>query len=128
MTPVVCSAAGPQRCKAGLDCIREPEEVECEVDKMRAEIEPEASSRTGLLAPALADKRAETVHVCLEVHNFAQDTGGNDGLCSEDIALPPAILEDGKEPVMLACNTDEFARFREIKSKRLVDDYVLADA
>src|SRR6516225_3312616 len=99
-----------------------------QVDEVWAEIEPEAGAGARFFSPALADKRAEAVHVGLEVHDLAENSGGEDGLRGENIALPAAVLKDGEEALVFAGDADKLTSLGEIEGEGFVDDDVLSCA
>jgi hypothetical protein len=128
VSPVVRLAAGTQGGNAGEHGVRKTEEMQGQIDEMRAQVKPEASARTGIFAPALTDERAKTVHMSLEVDDFAEDPGGEDVLRGKNVALPATILKDGEQTIFLASYPDKLTRFGKVEGERLVDDDVLTCA
>jgi hypothetical protein len=100
--------------------------VKRDVDEMRPEIEPETGSRSGIFAPTLTDERTEAIHVRLEVRDFAEASGLEDGFGGEDVAFPSAVLKDGEKSVLFACDPDELTGLGEVEGEGLVDNNVLA--
>lgn len=54
MRPVIGPGTGSLPGEAGLHPIRDAEQLDNLIDQMRAQIEPDAASRSGVLAPAIA--------------------------------------------------------------------------
>jgi hypothetical protein len=76
--PIVRPSAGTKCSEGREDCIGESEEVDSEIDEVRAEIEPKPSTWSRIFTPALANEWAEAIHVRLEVHYLAKRAGGED--------------------------------------------------
>ena len=65
--PVIGLAASRRMAKLALTSLWKSEEIDCQIDQVRPEIEPQARTRASIFAPASADDRAKAIHVALEV-------------------------------------------------------------
>src|ERR1700760_3665541 len=73
------------------DRLRHSELLQCLIDQMGSEVEPEARTRPGRPPPALAYCWTVTVHVGFEQRNFAQPARGDDRARGENFAVPSPI-------------------------------------
>src|SRR5271163_1480390 len=93
---------------------------------MRAEIEPNAATRSRQLAPALARLRTVTVVVRFEMSDFAERATRDNLAHRQKIGVPSAILKNGDQSPAALRQRDEFRCFGECVGERLVHHNVLA--
>src|ERR1700733_1245865 len=93
MRPVVRFAAFAQDSKAGIDRLRQSEQLHRLIDQMRAKIEPESGARSDLLAPPLTNLRSKAVDVGFEVTNLSQQPGLDDCLRCQYLTIPATVVK-----------------------------------
>lgn len=93
---------------------------------MRAQVVPQATAGTVLLAPAVTHLRAIAIEMHMALGDVAQCPVRKQRLQREEVGIEAPVLEDGGDASGIARRSQNGFGFSDIQRERLVDQHVLA--
>jgi hypothetical protein len=123
---VFAHTARPNGLQFGLLDRRGAEQLEGLVDEVAAEVvgDPRALGGGRLVLPAVAVGSAPALESRLEAMHIAEGAIGDEALDGEEVAVPAAILKDGKGAADFLRLGAQLLRVDDRRNERLVDDEV----
>ena len=106
--------------------LRQAEQAQRLVDHMRAQVEPQARTRPGPLAPAVARHRRKAVEAGNALAHIAQRAAPQGRLCAEKVTIPAPVVEHGQQAPADLRQLHQVACLVHRDGEGLVDHHMLA--
>ncbi|MNV65787.1 hypothetical protein D3C71_1585050 [compost metagenome] len=126
MEVVRCLCARTQLRQIDRHADRQAKQIHRLVQKMRGQIVPDTTSRTGLFAPAITHLRTEAVEMRFEIRHLTQRSFANQRFKRQEITVPATIMENRQQSPKAFCQCVQLACLRQRDRERFIHHHVLA--